>query len=127
MASQVFLAVDLGASGGRHVAGTFDGNRLSLDELYRFENGPVHMAGRLYWDVLNLWSHVQQGMRAAATAHRGRIRSIGVDTWGVDFALLGRGDELLGNPYNYRDPRTEGMLERAFVIIPREEIFAQTG
>jgi len=127
MASSVFLAVDLGASSGRHVAGAFDGARLSLDELYRFENGPVQMAGRLYWDLLNLWSNVQHGMRMAATAYGDRIRSLGVDTWGVDFALLGRGDELLGNPYNYRDPRTDGMLERAFTIVPREEIFAETG
>ncbi len=127
MASTVFLAVDLGASSGRHVAGAFDGERLSLEEVYRFENGPVQMAGRLYWDLLNQWAHVQNGMRAAASLHGERIRSIGVDTWGVDFGLLGRGDELLGNPYNYRDPRTEGMLERAFAIVPREEIFAATG
>ncbi len=127
MASTVFLAVDLGASSGRHVAGAFDGQRLSLEEVYRFENGPVQMAGRMYWDLLNQWAHVQNGMRAAASLHGERIRSIGVDTWGVDFGLLGRGDELLGNPYNYRDSRTEGMLDRAFAIVPREEIFAATG
>jgi rhamnulokinase len=127
MASSVFLAVDLGASSGRHVAGAFDGARLSLDEVYRFDNGPVPMAGRLYWDLPALWAHVQQGMRVAAAHQGGRIRSIGIDAWGVDFGLLGRGDELLGNPYNYRDPRTEGMLERAFAIVPREEIFAATG
>jgi rhamnulokinase len=127
MGSTVFLAVDLGASSGRHVAGAFDGKRLSLEEIYRFENGPVQMAGRLYWDLLDQWAQVQQGMRAAASQHGERIRSIGVDTWGVDFGLLGRGDELLGNPYNYRDPRTEGMLARAFAMVPREEIFAATG
>src|SRR5687768_7274650 len=127
MASSVYLAIDLGASSGRHVAGAFDGRRLSLEELYRFENGPVQLAGHLYWDLLSQWSHVQNGMRAAASAHGERIRSIGVDAWGVDFGLLGRGDELLGNPYNYRDPRTDGMLERAFAIVPREEIFAETG
>ena len=127
MSNTVFVALDLGASSGRLLAGGFDGQRLSLDELYRFENGPVPVAGRLYWDLLQQWTHVQNGLRAAASAHGSRIRSIGVDTWGVDFGLLARGDELLGNPYNYRDPRTEGMLARAFAIVPREEIFASTG
>jgi rhamnulokinase len=127
MAQSIFIALDLGASSGRHLAGAFDGQRLAIEELYRFENGPVAVGGRLYWDLLNQWTHVQNGLRAAATAHGERIRSIGVDTWGVDFGLLGRGDELLGNPYNYRDARTEGMYERAFAIVPREEIFAQTG
>jgi rhamnulokinase len=127
MAQTIFVALDLGASSGRHLAGAFDGERLSIDELYRFENGPVAVGGRLYWDLLNQWTHVQHGLRAAATTHGERIRSIGVDTWGVDFGLLGRGDELLGNPYNYRDARTEGMYARAFAIVPREEIFAATG
>jgi len=124
---KVFLAVDLGASSGRVVAGLFDGQRLVLEEVYRFENGPVVAAGRMYWDLLNQWTHVQQGLQAAAAKYGDRIASVGVDTWGVDFGLLGRGDELLGNPYHYRDSRTAGMYEKAFAIVPREEIFAQTG
>jgi rhamnulokinase len=127
MPSTIFVALDLGASSGRHLAGAFDGERLTLTELYRFENGPVQMAGRLYWDLPQQWAHVQQGLRAAATAHGERIRSIGVDTWGVDFGLLGRGDELLGNPYHYRDKRTDGMLARAFATVGRETIFERTG
>ncbi|MDZ4820470.1 MAG: rhamnulokinase family protein [Planctomycetota bacterium] len=127
MATSVYLAIDLGASSGRHLAGTFDGKRLALEEIYRFENGPVPAAGHLYWDLLHQWSNVVNGLRAAAALHGERIRSIGVDTWGVDFGLLGRGDELLGNPYNYRDPRTDGMQELAFSLIPRDEIYAQTG
>ncbi len=127
MAKAVYLAVDLGASSGRHLAGSFDGERLSLEEVYRFENGPVQAAGRLYWDLLNQWSHVVNGLRAAASLHGDRLQSIGVDTWGVDFGLLGRGDELLGNPYHYRDPRTTGMLDRASAAVSREEIFDQTG
>ena len=127
MAEQVFLAVDLGASSGRHVAGRFDGNRLSLEEVHRFGNGPVSAAGHLYWDLLGLWNHVVQGLRASAGKFGGQIQSVGVCTWGVDFGLLGRGNELLGNPYCYRDSRTEGMLERALEIVPREEIFAYTG
>ena len=77
--------------------------------------------------MLQLWQHVQNGLRAAQAKHGDRIASTGVDTWGVDFGLLGRGDELLGNPVCYRDPRTDGILERAFKIVPREEIFAHTG
>ncbi len=127
MTSTVFLAIDMGASSGRHVAGLFDGQRLTLEEVHRFENGPVPAAGRLYWDLLRQWENVQQGLRAAAGSYGDRIRSIGVDTWGVDFGLLGWGDELLGNPLHYRDSRTEGILERAMRIVPREEIFAQTG
>jgi rhamnulokinase len=127
MTQTVFLAIDMGASSGRHVAGLFDGNRLTLEEVHRFENGPISAAGHLYWDLLRQWDNVGQGLRAAAANYAGRIRSVGVDTWGVDFGLLGRGDELLGNPYNYRDARTDGMLERACSIVPRAEIFNQTG
>jgi rhamnulokinase len=127
MTSTGYVAIDIGASSGRHVAGLFDGRRLTLDELYRFENGPVMAAGRLQWDVLQLWQHVQAGLRAAHAKHGDRLRSIGVDTWGVDFGLLDANDELLANPVCYRDPRNDGMLERAFAIVPREEIFAETG
>ncbi len=127
MAEKVFLAVDMGASSGRHVLGRFDGSRLQLEEVYRFENGPVELPGRLHWDLLGLWSHVLQGMRAAAAQAGGGVSSVGVDTWGVDFALLGPGDELLGNPYHYRDSRTDGIPEQAFEIVPREEIFRHTG
>ncbi len=127
MSSKVYLAVDLGASSGRHVAGAFDGEHLSLSEVHRFENGPAIAAGRMYWNLLRQWSHICDGLRAAATKHGDNIVSVGVDTWGVDFALLGRGDELLGNPYHYRDSHTDGILDWAFEIVPREEIFAQTG
>ena len=125
--ARVYLAVDLGASSGRVVAGAFDQQRLELTELYRFENGPTSVGHRMYWDLLHQWSEIQQGLRAAASQYGKQIRSIGVDTWGVDFGLLGRNDELLGNPRHYRDPRTQGMLDRAFAIVPREEIFQQTG
>jgi rhamnulokinase len=128
MAEKAYLAIDMGASSGRHLIGRFDGDRLRLEEVHRFENGPVEMAGRMYWDLPGLWTRVRQGLCAARAAEGGdTIRSVGVDTWGVDFGLLGRGDELLGNPYHYRDSRTNGMLERAFTTVPREEIFRQTG
>jgi rhamnulokinase len=127
MAEKAYLAVDMGASSGRHVLGHFDGRQLRLEEVYRFENGPVDVGGRLYWDLLGQWTHVQKGLWAAGSKLGGNVTSVGVDTWGVDFALLGRGDELLGNPYNYRDSRTNGMLERAFTLVSREEIFRHTG
>jgi rhamnulokinase len=127
MASAVYLAVDLGASSGRVLAGALDGGRLALEEMHRFENGGVAANDRLYWNVLSLWRHIQDGLRSAALKHGDAVASVGVDTWGVDFALLGRGDELLGNPFHYRDRHTSGILERAFAIVSREEIFEATG
>jgi len=127
MAEKSFLAADLGASSGRHVLGRFDGRNLRLEEVYRFENGPVELPGRLHWDLLGLWKDVCRGLAAASARTGGEVASVGVDTWGVDFGLLGPGDELLGNPYHYRDGRTDGMLERACDLVPREEIFRHTG
>ena len=125
---RVRLAVDLGASSGRVVAGLWDGGRLRLEELHRFDNGPTLVAGHLQWNVMNLWTEIQAGMRRAADALSGHeISSLGVDTWGVDFALLGRGDELLGNPYAYRDRRTVGVMAEAFETASREQIFSETG
>ncbi len=126
MAEKAYLAIDMGASSGRHVVGRFDGKRISLEEVYRFENGGVDVAGSLYWDLLAQWTHVTSGMRAAA-AHGGQIGSVGVDTWGVDFGLLGEDDLLLGNPFHYRDGRTNGMMERAEKWASRKEIFENTG
>jgi rhamnulokinase len=120
------LAFDLGASGGRAVLGRFDGDRLRLDEVHRFPNEPVRLPDGLHWDVLHLFTEVKRGLAVCAQKH-GRPASIGVDTWGVDFAVLDRQGVLLGNPYHYRDGRTEGMLEEAFQRVPREEIFEQTG
>jgi rhamnulokinase len=126
MAEQAYVAVDLGASGGRVLAGRFDGERMELEELHRFENGAVPAAGGLFWDVLGLWQQLLSGLRAAAG--RGlAIRSVGVDTWGVDFALLGPGDVLLENPHCYRDPRTAGQMEDALRRVGRETIFSHTG
>jgi len=127
MADKAYLAIDMGASSGRHVVGRFDGTRISLEEVYRFENGAVDVAGDLYWDLLAQWTHVTNGMRAAGALAGDGITSVGVDTWGVDFGLLGRGDVLLSNPYHYRDGRTNGMLERATEFASHEEIFRHTG
>jgi rhamnulokinase len=127
MAEKAYLAIDMGASSGRHVVGLFDGAQLRLEEIYRFDNGPVDVAGALYWDLLAQWSHVIAGLRAAGSRFGERLTSVGVDTWGVDFGLLGRDDVLLGNPSHYRDARTNGMPQNAFSIVPREEIFRHSG
>jgi rhamnulokinase len=127
MHPNVYLAVDLGASGGRVLAGLFDGKRLTLAELHRFENGAVEFAGSLQWNVVGLWQQITAGLRAAHLKYGRQVRTVGVDTWGVDFALLGRDDVLLGNPVAYRDRRTEGMMARAIEQVGRDEIFAQTG
>ena len=127
MTRSVALAVDLGASGGRVVAGTFAGGRLSLEEIHRFENGAVPLGGELVWDLPRLWQEVVAGLRVAGTRHGRDVASVGVDTWGVDFAFLGADGRLLANPVCYRDPRTHGMMAAAERTVPRAEIFAATG
>ncbi len=127
MGRSVALAVDLGASGGRVVAGGFDGRLLELEEIHRFENGPVALGGRLVWDLPRLWQEVVEGLRRAGAAHGATVASVGVDTWGVDFGFLGADDDLLANPVCYRDPRTRGMLAAAEQVVPRADIFAATG
>lgn len=126
-AQRAFLAIDLGAESGRAIIGIIDKNRLHLKELHRFPNGPVRLHNSLYWDVLYLFSEIKNAMRIAAKDYGESLVSLGVDTWGVDFALLDRNGELLGIPHHYRDPRTTGMMEEAFRRVPKEEIYEQTG
>jgi rhamnulokinase len=121
-----YLAVDLGAESGRGLLGRFDGEILTLEELHRFPNGPVRLRETLFWDLPRLWDEVKVALRQAAAACP-TLDGVGVDTWGVDFGLVGRGDTLLGNPVHYRDARTEGMMEAAFQKIPRERIYQITG
>jgi rhamnulokinase len=120
------LAFDLGAESGRGVLGMFDGQGLGLQVVHRFPNGPVRVLEAMHWDVLGLYGEMLATLRRAA-AEYGGVDSLGVDTWGVDFALLGRGGTMLGNPRHYRDPHTEGVMEAAFARVPRAEIFRQTG
>ena len=122
-----YLAFDLGAESGRAVIGRFDGTHLELATLHRFPNGPIRVFGSLYWDVLGLFQEMKTGLRQYKQEIGEPLESIGVDTWGVDFGLLGPNDELIANPHHYRDPRTEGMMAAALARVPREEIFAATG
>ena len=124
---QILLATDLGASSGRLVAGRINNGRLSLEDVHRFENGGVQIAGHFQWNLLALWQNIKDALRKAHSAYGDQVVSVGVDTWGVDFGLLGKHDEILGNPYHYRDHQTDGILEKAFSIVSREEIFAATG
>lgn len=121
-----YLALDLGAESGRAILGTLEDGKLTLAEIHRFPNGPVHLPNGMFWDVLRLWSEVKDGIAAAVGSGANPV-SLGVDTWGVDFALFDKNGTLLGNPHHYRDPRTDGMMEEAFKLVPRAEIFARTG
>ena len=122
-----FLAFDFGASSGRAMLAKFDGNKIELEEKHRFSNDPVNINGSLYWDVLRLFYEIKQGILNCVHTGDGDIDSIGIDTWGVDYGLLDKNDKLLSNPYHYRDTRTDGMYEKAFEIVPKEEIFKETG
>jgi rhamnulokinase len=124
-ATRNLLAIDLGAESGRGVLGLFDGSTLALDVVHRFPNGPVPTLDTLHWDVLRLHGEILTALRLAGAI--GDLASVGVDTWGVDFALLGRGGTLLGNPRHYRDPHTEGVMDRAFRAVPKAEIYRRTG
>ncbi len=119
------LAFDYGASSGRAMLGTFDGERLELTEVHRFANDPVTVNGSMYWDVLRLFHELKQGVRKAA--QQAPLACVGVDTWGVDFGLLDCHGDLLGNAYHYRDQRTEGMVEFASGQVPLAEIYEATG
>ncbi|CAG1011294.1 rhamnulokinase [Anaerolineales bacterium] len=121
-----YLALDLGAESGRAIVGSLADGKLSLAETHRFPNGPVRLPDGIHWDVLRLWSEIKAGI-AAAVKSGAKLEGVGLDTWGVDFALLDRNKALLSNPFHYRDERTDGMLEEAFKRMPREEIFANTG
>ncbi len=124
MSQKTVLAVDLGAESGRVMAVHFDGSRLQLEELNRFPNTTVVVNNQLHWDFLRLWRDIQAGIAKGKAL---QPASIGVDTWGVDFGLLDRNGDLIGNVIHYRDGRTDGMLEKVFAKVPRADVFAQTG
>jgi rhamnulokinase len=121
------LAIDLGAESGRAILGRFDGGRLELCEVHRFTNTPVNLPDGLHWDALRLLAEIKQGIALAAHKEGVNLVGLGIDTWGVDFGLLDGQGALIGNPYHYRDSRTDGMMEEAFRRVPRQDIFMQTG
>ena len=121
------LAFDLGASGGRAILGRFDGSRLHVDQLHRFPNAAIRIADHLYWDAVGLFEQVKRGLAAAAKDHARDLHAVGLDTWGLDFGLLGPDETLVGCPHAYRDPRTVGMMDKAFRSVSRDEIYQRTG
>jgi len=121
------LAFDYGASSGRAILGKFDGEKLELSEVHRFSNDPVEVNESLYWDILRLFHEMKQGILKCKKSGDRDISGIGIDTWGVDFGLLDSKGNLLGNPYHYRDSRTEGMIEEASKIMPERELYQHTG
>lgn len=125
MAERKALAFDYGASSGRAIIGTFDGNRIRLQEVHRFSNDPVIIGETMYWDTLRLFFEMKQGMLSAK--QNGGFDSIGVDTWGVDFGLLDKYGNLIGNPVHYRDARNVGMSEKSFSMLGRDEFYGITG
>ena len=126
MAEQKMLAIDLGASSGRGIVGSFDGQKLSIQEIHRFSNDPVILCGRMHWDVLRIFHEIKQAIRETAL-DGDTIRSIGIDTWGVDYALLDESGKMLSNPYHYRDARTEGIVSYVGRFFAPSELYAKTG
>ncbi|WP_165234354.1 rhamnulokinase [Aquisphaera insulae] len=121
-----YLALDLGAESGRGMLGRFDGERIVLEEVHRFPNQPVKLLDTLHWDLPRLFDDMKTAIRKAGS-FGAVLDGIGVDTWGVDFGLIGRGETLLGNPVHYRDARTDGMMDAAFAAVPRARIYEATG
>ncbi len=122
-----FLAFDLGAESGRAILGKYDGERIALSDIHRFPNTPVPLPDGLHWNVLGLWSEIRKGLGMAVQTTGGSLAGMGLDTWGVDYGLLDRHGVLLGNPYHYRDGRTDGIMDIAFQRFPKADIFALTG
>lgn len=124
---KIYLAVDLGAGSGRVLAGEFDGARIELHELNRFENTPVQLPSGWHWNITALYQSILEGLKKAANIYGNQVISIGIDTWGVDYALFDKDGRMLGLPFQYRDSRTDGMMDVAYKKVPKQEIYNATG
>ena len=122
--SKPYLAFDFGAESGRAVLAHLQTGILTTEEVHRFRNEPVEYSGSLHWDVPRLWFEVR---KALARVEQMELAGIGVDAWGVDYALLGERGELLQNPYHYRDRRTEGVMHDVFRKVAKDQIYRATG
>lgn len=122
--SKPYLAFDLGAESGRAILAHLRNGNLTTQEVHRFKNEPVEYGGSLHWDVVRLWWEMR---KALSQLENVELAGIGVDAWGVDYALLGERSELLQNPYHYRDSRTAGMMHEVFRRVPKENIYRETG
>lgn len=122
-----YIAVDLGAESGRVMLGRVADGKLSLEQMHRFANGPIQEQDSLRWDFDRLMTEIKTGIGLAARKADSPVKGIGVDTWGVDFGLLGADGRLLEKPYHYRDSRTNGMMDKAFAKMPKREVYENTG
>lgn len=122
-----YIAVDLGAESGRVMLGRVADGKLSLEQMHRFANGPIQEQDSLRWDFDRLMTEIKTGIGMAARKADSPVKGIGVDTWGVDFGLLGADGRLLEKPYHYRDSRTNGMMDKAFAKMPKREVYENTG
>lgn len=122
-----YIAVDLGAESGRVMLGRVADGKLSLEQVHRFANGPIQEQDSLRWDFDRLMTEIKTGIGLAAKKADSPVKGIGVDTWGVDFGLLGADGRLLEKPYHYRDSRTNGMMDNAFAKMPKREVYENTG
>lgn len=124
--AEYYLAVDIGASSGRHILGSVENGKICLEEIYRFENGMEKKDGHLCWNIPHLFEEIKAGLKACKAV--GKVpKSMGIDTWAVDYVLLDGEDRILGNTCGYRDGRTRGMDEEVYRLIPEEELYARTG
>lgn len=126
MTEHVYLAFDLGASNGRAILGRFDGEKMLTEELHRFTTPVIESGDRLYWDLEPLWHELEKGFEMALETAP-NLRSLSIDSWGVDYVPLGKSGEPLRNAYCYRDPRVLGMMEKATKRVSREKIYEATG
>ena len=126
MKNKSFLAFDIGATSGRSILGTLENGRLQIKELTRFPNQMLQIGDHFHWNIYSLFEHMKAGL-VAAKCEDVEISSIGIDTWGVDFALLAEDGTILGAPYAYRDPHTIGVPDKFFAIVPREKVYDLTG
>src|SRR6478752_7281324 len=123
MTARVFGAIDIGASGGRVVAGVVDGGRTTLHTIYRFANGAATREGHLRWNLSGLYTEVLEGLRRLASAHP-QVESIGIDTWAIDYGLLGADGRLLAEPISYRDGRTDSAVDQVHRLLSPEHLYA---
>jgi rhamnulokinase len=123
----IYLGFDLGASSGRAIVGILQNRRLAIEEISRFPNVTCRLGNRLHWNVLSLWNDMLAAMRLCAEKGYQKLSGIGVDTWGVDFGLLGPDDILLANPICYRDPMMEGIEAIIRSVVDEGELYQRTG
>ena len=126
MADLKMLAIDLGASSGRGIVGTFDGEKLTLRENHRFSNDPMFVNGRFTWDILRIYFEIKNSI-TKTVIDGDNVTSMGIDTWGVDYGLIDKNGRLMANPTHYRDTRTVGITDYMEPTVSAEEVYKTTG